>query len=218
MKMACQWRMIVYFSKESRYRNVVTGQEESNPRRKGLVVVGAVVLVLVICFGCLGIIVGFILNGRTVSPPGSMAAAPKATATVDMKAQVPLKAKGLGENGLEVTVTTFQRPLQVQGLTKLAPDQQFVLVSVLVRNTKTTGAATNISPANFQIKGDGGLTYEANPKTVTIDNLMNEQDVIAPGKTLERELIFQIAVDDSGLKMYWTAGKTTRTFLLESQQ
>lgn len=208
----------MYFSKESRYRNVVSGPEEANPRRKGLVVIGAVTLVLVICFGCLGVVVGFVLNGRTVRPPSPVAAAPKATATVDMKAQVPLKAKGLGENGLEVTVTTFQRPLQVQGLTKLTADQQFVLVSVQVRNTKTTGAATNISPANFQIKGDGGLAYEANPKTVTIENLLSEQDVIAPGKTLERELIFQIAKDDSGLKLYWTAGKTTRTFLLESQQ
>jgi hypothetical protein len=209
--------MIVYFSKESRYRNVVSAPEEPNPRRKGLVVLGAVALVLVICFGCLGIIVGFMLNGRIVQPPGPVAAAPKATATVDMKAQVPLKAKGLGENGLEVTITAFQRPLQVQGLTKLAENQQFVLVSVQVRNTKTTGAAINISPANFQMKGDGGLPYEANPKTVTIENLMLEQDVIAPGKTLERELIYQIAKDDSGLKLYWTAGKTTRTFLLESQ-
>ncbi len=208
----------MYFSKESRYRNVVSGPEESNPRPKGLIVVGAVAVVLVICFGCLGIIVGFMLNGRTIQPPSPVAAAPKATATVDMKAQVPFKAKGLGENGLEVTVTAFQRPLQVQGLTKLAPDQQFVLVSVQVRNTKTTGAATNISATNFQIKGDGGLAYEANPKTVTIDNLMSEQDVIAPGKTLERELIYQIAKDDSGLKLYWTAGKTTRTFLLEPQQ
>ncbi len=207
----------MYFSKESRYRNVVSGPEESNPRRRGLVVVGAVALVLVVCFGCVGTIVGFVLNDRFVKPPSAVAAAPKATATVDMKAQVPLKAKGLGENGLEVTVTTFQRPLQVQGLTALAPNQQFVLVSIQVRNTKTSGAAINTSPANFQVKGDGGLAYEANPKTVTIDNLLTEQDVVAPGRTLERELIFQIAKDDSGLKMYWTAGKTTRTFLLESQ-
>lgn len=208
----------MYFSRESRYRNVVSGPEESNPRRKGLLVVVAVAVVLAVCFGCLGVIVGLTLNGRTVQPPAPVAAAPKATATVDMKAQVPLKAKGLGENGLEVTVIAFQRPLQVQGLTKLAAGQQFVLVSVQVRNTKTTGAAANISPANFQVKGDGGLAYEPNPKTVTIENLMSEQDVIAPGKTLERELIFQIAQDDSGLKLYWTAGKTTRIFLLEPER
>ncbi len=215
--MARQWRMSVYFTKESRYRNFVSGTEESDPRRKGLVIVAGVSLVLVVCFGCLGTIVGFVLNDRTVRPPGKAAAAPKATATIDMKAQVPLKAKGLGENGLEVSVTSFQRPLQVQGLTALPANQQFVLVSVQVRNTKTTGATINVSPANFQLKGDGGLAYQANPKTITIDNLLSEQDVIAPGRTLDRELIFQIAKDDSGLKMYWTVGKTTRTFLLESQ-
>ncbi len=219
MRMARRWRMIVYFSKESRYRNMVSGPEEPRPRKTGLLVIGAVGLVLVVCFGCLGVIVGLMLNGKPLSLPNSAASAPKAkaTATLDSKAVVPLKAKGLGENGLELTVTAFQRPLQVQGSTSMAPDQQFVLVSVQVRNTKTAGAAINISPADFKIKGDGGLTYLANPKTVTIENLLG-QDSIAPGKTLERELIFQIAKDDSSLKLYWTAGNTTRTFLIESQQ
>ncbi len=218
MQTARPWRMIVYFSKESRYRNMMNTPGESGARQPRLIVIGVIGLVIAACIVCLGVFIGFQLNERLVREPAPAGAASKVTPTADMKAVVPFKGKGLGENGLEVTVTAFQRPLQVQGLSSLAPDQQFVLVTVSVRNTRTSGAATNVSPAEFKLTGDGGLTYNANPPIVTIQNLLSQQDVVPPGRALERELIFQIAKDDSGLKLYWTAGNTTRTFLLEAQQ
>ena len=218
--MARRWRMIVYFSKESRYRNLSGSQ---NYRRGRNVPPGWLILVattaLLVCCVCVGLVIGFQARGaplpKSLSLPNPLASTPKATSTPDLKAEVPLKGKGLNENGLELTVTSFQRPLQVQGLTKLPADQQFVLVSVSVRNTKTTGQPIATAPANFKLQGDGGLRYEANPKTVTIENLMAAQDTVAAGKNLERELIFQIAKDDTGLELYWTVGKTTRVFILE---
>ncbi len=214
----------MYFSRESRYRNLVNGEPVHayyEPRRRNffpIIIIGAV---LVVCCACAGVVIGLMLSGRPISLPNpASAAAPKtkATATPDLKSVVPLKGKGVNENGLELGVSTFQRPLQVQGLTKVPADQQFVLVSVLIHNTKTSGAPIPLNPADFKITGDGGLTYEANPKTVTIENLMTAQDAVAPGKDLERELIFQIAKDDTSLKLYWTVGKTTRVFLLEAEQ
>lgn len=203
------------FSREFRYRNLVGQPEEEQPKPTYLILAGVAVL-LIICCGCLGVVIGFTASGRSISNP--LAGRPKATATLDPKAPVPLKSKAAGEGGLEVTVTSFQRPLQVQGLTKLAADQEFVLVSVSVRNTKTTGAAVKISPADFKLKGDGGLAYDANPKSVVIDDLMMPSDTVGPGKTLQRELIYQVAKDDSGLKLTWTSGKTSRVFALESDQ
>jgi hypothetical protein len=49
---------------------------------------------------------------------------------------------------------------------------------------------------------------------VTIPNLLNEVSV-SPGKNVEAELIYQIAVDDSGLKLLWKVGAQARTFVLE---
>jgi len=118
------------------------------------------------------------------------------------------------DNGLELTVINVQRPLKVQGGVTLPADQQFILVTVQITNTKPSGAAIPVSPTNFQVKGDGGLAYEANPKTVTIPNLLTEVS-IAPRKKIEAELIYQIAVDDSGLRLLWKVGTQTRTFILE---
>ncbi len=210
----------MYFSKESRYRNL---SGPSRVLRRSSIPPGyfllAGIALLLICCACAGVVIGLKLTPKSISNPlasfNPVSSAPKATATPNLKAEVPLKGKGLTENGLEVTVNTFQRPLQVQGLAKLPADQQFVLVSLSVRNSKTTGQPLALSPDNFKLKGDGGLEYAANPKTVTIENLLTAQDTVAPGKSVDRELIFQIAQDDTGLKMYWTIGKTIRVFLLE---
>jgi hypothetical protein len=181
-----------------------------------------VAVVLMLCCSCIGLVVGLKLTPKPLSNPlasfNPLASAPKVTATPNLKAEVPLKVKALSENGLEVTVTSLQRPLQVQGLAALEPDQQFILVSVIVHNTLTTAAPVKISSGDFKVKGGGGQSYDANPKTVTIDNLMTTQDQVVPGKDLERELIFQIAKDDWNLKLYWTAGNTTRTFVLEPEK
>jgi len=118
------------------------------------------------------------------------------------------------DNGLELTVVGLQRPLKVQGTVPIPADQQLVLVTVKIRNTQTSGAPLKVVAGEFTLKGDGGLTYPPNPKTVTIPNLLTELN-LAPGKEAEAELIFQIAADDSGLKLIWKSGTQTRTFLLE---
>lgn len=211
------------FSKEFRYRNLGARKSEyGHEAPPNYLVIGIVAAVIILFCGCLGVLVGLKLNGAPIPNPlvssGSSTAKATATPNTNPKAVVPLKTKGLNENGLELTVTSFQRPLQVQGPTRIDLNQQFVLATVAIRNTKTTGQPIKLDPANFKIKGDGGLTYDANPKAITIDNLMTAQDQIAPGKDLERELIFQVAKDDSGLQLYWTVGQTTRIFQLEIDQ
>jgi hypothetical protein len=141
---------------------------------------------------------------------------PSPTPTVDKSAPVPLKTKATADNGLELTVTGVERPLQVEGSVKLPPDQQFILVSIRVRNTKKTGAAIKVTSADFKVKGDGGLVYTANPTVVTIPQLLTQVD-LAAGVSNDGELIFQIATNDTGLQMSWKVGTGTRVFSLDTQ-
>lgn len=241
----------MYFSKESRYRNMGTYRNDYRRSQTNCLATGVIAVVLLMCCSCVGVLVGLTVTDKATplsslnpfrsnpaspvtratpapttassssspfSLPNPFASTPKATATPDPQAPVPLKVKALGESGLEVTVTAFVRPLQVQGLTNVEPDQQFILVSLLIHNPKTNGTPIKIVPTEFQVKGDGGLAYQANPKIVTIDNLLTAQDQVAAGKDLDKELIFQIAKDDSGLQLYWTSGKTIRVFSLEAQR
>ena len=208
------------FSRESRYRNIVSTGDGSGGRRgvPPTLLVGCIALLLVFCCGGVGLITGYQTERVKTGKPGLEAllpgSQPPATPTLDRNAQVPLRQPGAMDNGLELTVINVQRPLKVQGGVTLPADQQFILVTVQITNTKPSGAAIPVSPTNFQVKGDGGLAYEANPKTVTIPNLLTEVS-IAPRKKIEAELIYQIAVDDSGLRLLWKVGTQTRTFILE---
>ncbi len=176
-------------------------------------VVGGIALVLVLCCTCGGLVVGYQLGGGdlTKSFQPLTSAFNRATPTPDRTSPVSLRTKGIMDNGLEMIVTV-QRPLKIEGTVKIPPTDQFMLVSVTMTNTKKTDI--KVSAADFKVKGDGGLTYDANPpKTVTMPNMLVEA-TIAPGKKLDAELIYQIAANDSGLKLIYLK----RTFLLEEQK
>ncbi|MCI0475021.1 MAG: DUF4352 domain-containing protein [Anaerolineales bacterium] len=207
------------FSKESRYRNIFSTGDFAGERRGAppILLIGCAAILLIVCCSCAGLITGLQFGGglgnltKSASLPFGQ---PGATPTLDKNAPVPLKKAGLMDNGLELTVINVQRPLKVEGGVKLPADQQFILITVQIANTKKTGAALKATAAEFKVKGDGGLTYDANPKTVTIPGLLNEVSVL-PGKKAEVELIYQIATDDSGLRLLWKVGTQTRTFILE---
>jgi hypothetical protein len=172
---------------------------------------------LILCSACAGLFVGFYFAGGSVLEPVTSAfASATRTPTPDKNAPVPLRSKGLLDSGLEITVINVQRPLKVEGNVKLPPNEQFILVTVRLVNTKKTGTPIPVNAAEFKVKGGGGLTYEANPKAVTIPQMLT-QTTLVPGKDMEGELIFQIASDDWDLKLNYTSGKTTRVFLLEKQ-
>ncbi|MEW5719896.1 MAG: DUF4352 domain-containing protein [Chloroflexota bacterium] len=208
------------FSRESQYRNIAsTGDYSGTPQRTPqMLIVGCLALALIACCGMAGMCSGLVWGAGGVDKVTKSASLPfgqpSATPTLDKNAPVPLRRAGAMDNGLELTVINVQRPLKVQGGVALPADQQFILVTVQITNTKKTGAAIAVSPTTFQVKGDGGLAYETNPKTVTIPNLLTDVS-IAPGKKIEAELIYQIATDDSGLRLLWKIGNQTRTFALE---
>jgi hypothetical protein len=211
----------VLSSRDFRSRNLIqTGDYPNNQRGiPPTLLVGCLAILLVLCCGGAGLAAGLVWGGgglgnvTKVSLPFGQ---PSPTPTLDKNVPVPLRTSGVMDTGLALTVINVQRPLKVQGGVTLPADQQFILVTVQITNTKRTGTAIRVTSADFNVTGDGGLVYDPNPKTVTIPNLLNEAS-IAPGKNVEAELIFQIATDDSGLKLSWKAGSQTRVFLLEKQ-
>jgi hypothetical protein len=210
----------VSFSKESRYRNVAAPMPYYEPRGgrrvpPGYLIAGAIVAIVLLCCCCIVLVLGFNFAGG--ASMFSSLTGPSPTPTVDKNAPVALKSKGTADNGLELTVLSVQRPLKVEGTIKLPSDQQFILVSVRIRNTKKTGTPISVSATDFKVKGDGGLLYDANPKTVTTPDLLTQKD-FAPNASVDGDLIFQIASNDSSLQMAWKAGNQTRVFLLEEQK
>jgi hypothetical protein len=185
----------------------------------GYIIIGCVVAFVLMCCCCAALLLVFQVWGGTdaLQKQVSEFTGPTPTPTLDKNAPVPLRTKGVADNGLEMTVLGVQRPLKVEGTVKVPPDQQFILVTVRVRNTKKTGAPIKVTAADFKVRGDGGLDYSANPKVVTIQNLITQGD-IPPGGALEGELIFQIAVNDTNLRLNWKTGNQTRVFLLEDKK
>lgn len=207
------------FSRESQYRNIFASGDFASERRgvPPILLIGCGLLLLIVCCSCAGLLTGLQLGGglgnltKSASLPFGQ---PTVTPTLDKNAPVPLRKPGLMDNKLELTVLNMQRPLKVEGGVKLPANEQFILVTVQIANTNKSGAAIKVAAADFKVKGDGGLVYDANPKAVTIPGLLGEL-TLAPGKTVEAELIYQIAVDDSGLRLLWKVGNQTRTFMLE---
>jgi hypothetical protein len=201
--------------------------EERRGIKPGWFIVGGVALLILMCCCCSFLGLAWQQGWFSKMPslpalpalPGSSRPATSATKTpggaaTDPDKPVPMQTRAVGDNGLEVTVLNLQRPLRVEGLKALPPDQQFILVTVRVRNTKSTGAPIPVNGADFTMTGDGGLTYNPNPKNITISNLLT-QATVPPGKEVTAELIFQIAVNDANLRMTWNSAGATRVFIVE---
>lgn len=218
----------MYTSNEDRYRNLATQANYSRRQAPPRMFIIAAIVLLLICCLCSGLAIGWQMNSNmpktgssnTSSTPGAsggflgLFGGARPTPTLDRNAAVPLRVAGAGENGIELAVLGIQRPLKTDVPVKLPPNEQFILVSVQITNTRRTGQPATINGTDFKLKGFGGTAYEANPKTVTIPQILNKLD-IAPGRSLSGELIFQIATDDGDLRLFWTSGKTTREYLLE---
>lgn len=207
----------MYTSNENRYRNLATPANYSRRQSPPRMFIIAAIALLIVCCLCSGMAVGWSLKSSELNPFASFSlpgGQPTAVPTLDKNAVVPLRMAGAGENGIELAVLGVQRPLKTDVPVKLPANEQFILVSVQVTNTRRTGQPATINGTDFKLKGFGGTTYEANPKTVTIPQILNKLD-LPPGRSLSAELIFQIATDDGDLRLFWTSGKTTREFMLE---
>jgi uncharacterized protein DUF4352 len=216
----------VYSSKDLRTpRYQFQSQTEARRIKPGWFILGglAIVLILCCCVGSLGLVwqQGWLsrlpLTSFGSRPTASSSGSTTKTPTPNPDVPVPLRTRAVAESGLEITVVSFQRPLTVQGFKGGPPDQQFALVTLRIRNTKSTGAPIPVTPTDFTAMGDGGIAYVANPKNVTIQNLLTAT-TLGVGKEITAELIFQIATNDSGMRLNWNTGGSNRIFLLEESK
>lgn len=212
-----------------RARNYVTPGMYEQPPRGGrkmspIIIVVIVAAVLLLCCCCVALAAGAYFYTSS-SSTGDVTSSfkvpslfgPTLTPTVDLKSTVFVKTPAASDTGLELTITEVVNPLKTAANVKVPTGQKFIAVTVSIKNTKKTGTPIDVSPADFTVKGFGGLVYTANPKEVVMDSMLKPTQV-APNGKVTGDLIFQVATDDGDLKLSWKNGKTTRTINLEAQK
>ncbi|MCG3139696.1 MAG: hypothetical protein HDKAJFGB_00612 [Anaerolineae bacterium] len=170
---------------------------------------------LCVCM-CLSI---FLLTAVTGNNPvvtidlGSDLPFAKATATPRASAKgtatpVPYGKSVRSDNGLRVTVTTFQRPLPTEGV-EIPDGQELALVTVRIENTRASGAPVKYSPEDFALVTPEGERYEVNIGGITTGDDLKAGE-LAAGKATKGDLVFFVYSDVPALQLAWTAsdGKT----------
>jgi Domain of unknown function (DUF4352) len=146
---------------------------------------------------------GFAINLGSSPATSTPRATAKGTPTL-----VPYGRSARSDNGLSVTVTSYQRPLPTEGV-QVPDGQELVLVTVLINNLRTTGAPLKYSPDDFALVSDDGDRYDVNAGGITTGENLTAGEV-APGKSKKGDLIFFVYSDVTNLQLAWTSadGKT----------
>ena len=136
-------------------------------------------------------------------------AAPNAAPTALPNA--PVDAVTIGQpivapSGVELTVFDLQRAVQPNNLAA-AEGMEFVAVSVGLKNTAAGTAPFTIE--EFVLRNKDGLEYLPDPQADNGRRLSNGQ--IAPGQSVEGDLLFHVIKDDAPLALVWTPAGSTQS-------
>lgn len=189
-------------------------ESRRSANRTVLFAVGGIAFLCVcLCVG-IGLLATFTGNnpllpdGISIDLGGSPATATPRAVAKGTPTLVPYGRSARSDNGLSVTVTAYQRPLPTEGV-QIPDGQELVLVTVLIDNTRTTGAPLKYAPTDFALTSDAGDHYDVNIGGITTgENLAAGE--LAPGKNKKGDLIFFVYSDSTDLQLAWTAadGKT----------
>lgn len=200
--------------REAELGREVRMEQRRNANRTVLFAVGGIAF-LCVCM-CLGI---FLLTSVTGNNPvmtidlgeGMPFSQPTATPRASAKGTatpVPYGKSTKSENGLRVTVTSFQRPLPTEGV-EIPDGQELALVTVKIENTRASGAPIKFSPEDFALVSPEGERYEVNIGGITTDDDLKAGE-LAAGKSAKGDMIFFVYSDVPNVLLAWTAsdGKT----------
>ncbi|MBI4671856.1 MAG: DUF4352 domain-containing protein [Chloroflexi bacterium] len=193
--------------------------QRRSANRTALLALGGI-LVLCVCM-CLGVGVLATATGNNpfiTADLGLDSLFASATATPRASARgtptlVPYGKGGKSDNGLRVTVTAYQRPLPTEDV-EIPDEQELVLVTVRIENTRTTGAPIKFSPDDFALVSPDGDRFNVNIGGITTGENLKDGE-LSPGKTAKGDLIFFVYSDAADLQLAWTsADGKTRLFRL----
>ncbi len=126
---------------------------------------------------------------------------------------VPFNRAGKNDNGLQVTVTAWQRPLPTEDV-EIPDGQELALVTVRIQNSRTTGAPLKFDPEDFALVSEVGDRFAVNIGGITTGENLKAGEV-KPGEIKKGDLIFFVYSDVPDLQLAWTsADGKTRLFRL----
>jgi len=204
--------------REAEVGREVRFEQRRNANRTAMLAIGGVALLCVcltlgICglsFG-LGLVPGGDLGFNL--PFAAATATPRASAASRTPTLVPYGRGGRNDTGLRVTVTAFQRPLPAEDV-EIPADQELVLVTVKLDNSRTTGAPLKYDPSEFALVSDEGDNFPVNIGGITTGEDLKPGELSA-GKSVKGDLIFYVYSDVPDLSLAWTsADGKTRLFRL----
>lgn len=189
-------------------------EERRSVNRTALLAIGGI-LVLCVCM-CAGVIglaamtgnLPQIANGFNINLGGSDATVTPRASAKGTPTLVPYGKAARSDNGLQVTVTAYQRPLPTENV-NIPDGQELVLVTVRLNNTRTTGAPLKFSPTDFALVSPEGDHFDVNVGGITTGENLAAGEV-APGENKKGDLIFFVYSDITDLQLAWTSadGKT----------
>lgn len=191
-------------------------EQRRNANRTAVLAIGGI-LALCVCLALGLTLLWFGYN--QMNSGGSVFNLPSANATPTRASAsrtptlVPYGKSERSDNGLRVTVTAYQRPLPTEDI-EVPADQELVLVTVRIENSRTTGAPLKFSPDDFALVSPEGDHFAVNAGGITTgENLQAGQ--VSPGKSTKGDLIFYVYSDVADLQLAWTsADGKTRLFRL----
>ncbi len=205
--------------REAQLGREVRLEQRRSANRTALFAIGGIALLCVcLTLGLCGLWFGLGLGplGQDVAfnlPFTQPTATPRAAAASRTPTLVPYGRGSRNDAGLRVTVTAYQRPLPAEDV-EIPPDQELVLVSVRIENTRTTGAPLKYSPEEFALVSPEGDHFPANIGGITTGEDLKAGE-LSPGKSQRGDLIFYVYSDVPDLQLAWSsADGKTRLFRL----
>lgn len=200
--------------REAKLGREVRLEERRSVNRTAMFAIGGIA-VLCVCM-CIGVSLLLTATGNNPLMPdglsfnfGSAPATPTARASArGTPTLVPYGKAVRSDNGLRVTVTSYQRPLPTEDV-QIPDGQELVLVTVRIDNSRTTGAPLKFSPEDFALVSPDGDHFSVNLGGITTGENLAAGEV-APGENKKGDLIFFVYTDVADLQLAWTAadGKT----------
>ncbi|MGQ9626744.1 MAG: DUF4352 domain-containing protein [Anaerolineae bacterium] len=125
---------------------------------------------------------------------------------------IPFGISSRDDRGMEITVLKVERNVHFEEL-EPPQDQEFIVVTVRVRNLGTSSQPQEYKASFLRIVGERNLAYADSPPVKTDDDLGEGQ--LAPGEEKVGKVVRQVGQGERKLVLSWDGGAGMRWLSLE---
>lgn len=147
----------------------------------------------------------------TASARASTTATPRGSTSGGAATPIPFARSVTAKNGLKVSVTYYQRPLPIQGVT-VPEGQELAVVSLRLENTGT--GTLSLKPADFYLVTADNEQYNPDKGGLTTGTMLRAMDLKA-GDTFEGDLVYFVRKDVGELLLGWKSSDGVKLLALQ---